>query len=122
MKTSRKISLVLSLVMCLPAISSCQQENTLTGSSSEKIKTTVSATDLLTKSSYAADEMLAQTIVLDEEDGLLLQEIVSDNLSQPFGDAEPDTKGTVVTTENIPTVYGQFGMEGFVNTTPENVP
>lgn len=122
MKTSRKISLVLSLAMCLPAISSCQQENTLTGSSSEKIKTTVSATDLLTKSSYAADEMLAQTIVLDEEDGLLIQEIVSDNLSQPFGDAEPDTKGTVVKTENIPTVYGRFGMEGFVNTTPEIVP
>ena len=106
--------------MCLLAISSCKQEEELPGSSSDKIKTTVSATDQLTKSSYAPHEMLAQTVVLDEEDGLLLQEIVSDNLSQPFGEAEPDTKGTVVTTGNIAEVYGLFGMEGFVNN-PANV-
>ena len=106
--------------MCLLAISSCKQEEELPGSSSDKIKTTVSATDQLTKSSYAPDEMLTQTVVLDEEDGLLLQEIVSDNLTQPFGEAEPDTKGKVVKTDNIATVYGQFGMEGFIDN-PEDI-
>ena len=120
MKTSRTISLVLSSAMCLLAISSCKHEDALPDSSSEKIKTTVSATDQFTKSSYAAKGILAQTVVLDEEDGLLLQEIVSDNLSQPFGDTEPDTKGTVVTTGNIATVYGQFGMEGFIDN-PEEI-
>ena len=115
MKTSRTLSLVLSLAMCLLAMSSCKRENATPGSVSGKIKTKVSASGQLTKSSYSANEIMSQTIVLDEEDGLLLQEFVSDNLSQPFGDAEFNTKGTVVTTGNIATVYGKFGMEGFLD-------
>ena len=115
MKNSRTLSLVLSLAMCLLAISACKRENMPAGSVSGKIKTKVSSADQSTKSSYSANEELTQTYILDEEEGLVLQAFVSDNLSQPFGDAELNTKGTVVTTGNIATEYGKFGMEGFLD-------
>ena len=115
MKTSRTLSLVLSLAMCLLAMSSCKREGVPGGKSNGKIKAIVSSTDPETKAANISKAELTQTIVLDEEKGIILQEHVSDNLSQPFGDAEISTKGTVVTTGNIATVYGLFGMEGFID-------
>lgn len=113
MKTSKTLSLVLSLAVCLLAISSCKRENVPTGSVSGKIQTKVAMQG--TKSSSFANEKINQTIVLDESDGLLLQEFVSDNFSQPVGADDIRTKGTVITTDNIGKVYGQFGMEGFLD-------
>lgn len=115
MKTSKTLSLVLSLAMCLLAMSSCKREGVPGGKSNGKIKTIVSSTDPETKAANISKAELTQAIVLDEEKGIILQEHVSDNLSQPFGDAEISTKGTVVTTGNIATVYGLFGMEGFID-------
>ena len=115
MKKSRTLSLVLSLAICLLAISSCLRENIPTGSTSGKIKAKVNTTGSVTKSSSTVEEELTQTILVDKKEDLYLQEIVSDNLSQPVGAYDVRTKGTVITTDNIGKTYGQFGMEGFVN-------
>lgn len=115
MKITKVSGLVLSLAIGLIAINSCEREKMATGSASGKIKTKVAAQG--TKASDNTSAELAQTIVMSEEDSLILQEFVSDNLTQPFRTEDIQTKGTVVTTENIGTVYGGdgFGMEGFVD-------
>lgn len=113
MKT--RIISALSISFLLAATMSCQQDNTPVGAPSGKIRANVNATSLVTKSSYSADEELVRTFVLNEEDSLILQEYVSDNLSQPFMGGGITTKGTVITTENISTEYGLFGMEGFLD-------
>ena len=97
--------------MCLVAVA-CQKEATQ-DKLSGIIKANVGADDQQTKSADLSSSELSQTMVMDS-DSLLLQEFVSDNLSQPFGDGAPETKGTIVTTSNIASVYGEFGIEAFL--------
>lgn len=109
MRNTRTSGLVLSLAIVLIAISSCKRENLPTGAASGKIKTKVAA--MSTKASINSRGELTRTIVISEKDSLILQEFVSDNFTQPFDAEYLQTKGTVVTTDNIKL----FGMEGFVD-------
>lgn len=104
---------VLASAICLTAFASCQKDIPSTERSGDKICAKVGSVSESTKSAAITYEELSWSQVVSE-DSLILQEYVSDNLSQPFITDDPGTKGTVVTTGNIATVYKKFTMEGYL--------
>lgn len=118
MKAINSFRFVMASALCLAAISACNQEVSPVSPVSpdpemETIKAVVGGVNQSTKAPALSCEEFTQSIPMSEE-GLVLEEYVSDNLSQPLIGECPETKGTLVTTDNIKT-FGKFGMEGFLD-------
>ena len=99
----------------LSVLASCQKEGYKSGSSRGVISPRVTSSLLQTKGGAVETDEQSGTIALDSLSGLSMIEYVGDNLSSPFTGSDAATKGTVITTGNISSVYGEFGMEAFLD-------
>lgn len=118
MKATSTLRIALATLMGAAFLTACQED--------ELTKTTTAATHAIKVSlcpqpsddgaASAPAQELTRTMTLPA-DSLLMHELVSDNLTQPLTlmADQADTRATVVTTENIGTAYGSFGMEGFID-------
>ena len=111
-KKQRIIFIALAL---LSLMTSCQREDFKAGSSRGVISPRVTSSSLQTKGGAVDTEEQSGIVVLDTLSGLSMIEYVGDNLSSPFTGSDIATKGTVITTGNISSVYGEFGMEAFLD-------
>lgn len=114
MKVNNSLKIAVASIILFPIVSSCQKDPSFGGIGEGSIIPVISSEDVVTKAAGQPRGELSWTEKMDDE-GLMIQEFVSDNVSQPFERDCMATKGTVVTTDNISTVYGEFGMEGFLD-------
>lgn len=114
MKHNISLKIAVASAALLLTVCSCQKESFLDEINGEAIQPVICTEGTATKAAGMSMGELSWTAAMDDK-GLMIQEFVSDNISQPFELDNSATKGTVVTTGNISTVYGEFGMEGFLD-------